>query len=223
MALSLSQTFWIKINKQKETTNSFSLWLPARFQGKRYSCTVYTAIQYSHYTPKSLSPELRRQKSDRGSEGECFTLAQSKEIEISISAMLFICNSNNFSLLNNFGSNWLCLQLNISFFPLANDFSSSSLKLKFSVTSWAVTDRALKEKFLLHVYLESQWNFAFWCKQKGYVLKIFVHFTSAEVSWRCGCSEVLENQAAVLMMVIQKGTHTTLPHLHQLLASNSRI
>lgn len=217
----MSQTFWIKINKQKEATNSFSLGLPARFQGKRYSCTVYTAIQYSHYTPKSLSPELWRQKSDRGSKGECFILAQSKEIEISISAMLFICNSNNFSLLNIFESNWLCLQLNISFFPLANDFSSSPLKLKFSI--WAVTNRALKGKFLLHVYLESQWVFAFLCNQDGYVLKISVHFTPAEVSWRCECSEALLNQAALLMMVIQKGTHTTLPYLHYLLASNSRI
>lgn len=141
MALSLSQTFWIKINKQKEATNSFLLGLPARFQGKRCSCTVYTAIQYSHYTLKSLSLELWRQKSDCGSKGECFILAQSKEIEISISAMLFICNSNNFSLLNIFESNWLCLQLNISFFPLANDFSSSPLKLKFSI--WAVTNRKI--------------------------------------------------------------------------------
>lgn len=78
-------------------------------------------------------------------------------------AMLFICNRSNFYLLYYFGSNWLCLQLNTSFFPQANDFFLFYIKNEtlIFITSWAVTDICLKEKFFLHLCLESQWNFVF--------------------------------------------------------------
>lgn len=80
-----------------------------------------------------------------------------------LSAMLFICNRSSFHFLYYFRSNWLCLQINAVFFPLANDFFIFYIKIETQIfiTSWAVTDRSLKEKILLHLHLESQWNFAF--------------------------------------------------------------